>query len=411
MPAKIVIGLGFGDEGKGTIVDYLAKISPTKPLVVRFSGGSQAAHNVINENGFHHTFSQFGSGTLRHAQTLLSRNVLVNPLRLYAESLPLTEFLGRDSMDLVAIDERAPLVTKIHQAVNRAREIARGSARHGSTGQGMGDTELYRITFPDLFPTIGDLYRPSILTEKLKRLEAWGETQVGKLDISLTEVLDELLTFAEDHKLNVFSPSEVNQIVANTRDLIFEGSQGVLLDEWVGFHPHTTWSTVTPRNALTILREAGLSEDVQKIGVTRTYTTRHGAGPFPSEDTSLEFSETHNGHGQFQGDWRVGTLDLTLLSYAAAAVKPDLIALTHMDVEQTKVAKRYDSLFDFEANVRNAENKDLQTEFTKNLSAFHPETFDVRGNSQIKDLISQATLAPVKILSHGPESSAKRNVD
>jgi len=408
MTAKVVIGLGFGDEGKGTIVDNLTQRAHSKPLVIRFSGGAQAAHNVINENGFHHTFSQFGSGTLRHAPTLLSRYVLVDPLRLYAESLHLNDFLGRAAMALVAVDERAPLVTRIHQAINHARERARGNGRHGSTGLGMGETELYRITFPGLFPTIGDLNNPEILRDKLKYLKGWGEEQVGELGVSLDSVFEELEAFAGDKILNILDAAQANKLVANTDELIFEGSQGVLLDEWIGFHPNTTWSTLTADNALAIMAESGNDSYVEKLGVTRTYTTRHGAGPFPTEANELGFPELHNTYGEFQGDWRVGHLDLTLLAYAARAVQPDSIAITHMDVEQEKAAVRYDELFDFSGNVENSRDKEWQAKFTEKLGSYTPDLFDVSDNKKIRALIEKASNAQASILSYGPESNAKR---
>lgn len=410
MNARIVIGLGFGDEGKGTVVDSLTANSETKPLVVRFSGGAQAAHNVIAEDGFHHTFSQFGSGTLRSAGTLLSRFVLVDPLRLYAESLHLDDYLGRDSLELVAVDERAPLVTRIHQAINHARERARGDERHGSTGLGMGETELYRLNAPDVYPMIGDLERPAILAKKLELLYQWGETQVGDLRISLEETVEELKSFGADGVIQILKAEETNYLVRKTPELIFEGSQGILLDEWVGFHPHTTWSTLTPKNALSILSEAGLPAEAERIGVTRTYTTRHGAGPFPTEDNALAYPELHNAYGEFQGGWRVGTLDLTLLEYASSVVRPTSMAITHMDVEQETVAARYDELFDFAENIRQAEDKEWQARFTEKLSQHKPSLEPVDGNDAVRTLIEEVTGAKASLLSYGPGAEAKVSV-
>lgn len=409
MSAKIVVGLGFGDEGKGTVTDALVANSSRNPLVVRFSGGAQAAHNVITENGVHHTFSQFGSGTLRSAATLLSKHVLVDPLRLYTEGLALNELIGRNALELVAVDERAPLVTRIHQAVNHVRERARGDSRHGSCGLGMGETEFYKLHNAD-YPTIGDLQTPKALERKLKKLHAWAEDQVGDLGIPLEDVFAELEAFGADNHLHILKAHQTNAVICAEPELIFEGSQGVLLDEWVGFHPHTTWSTVTPTNALSIIEEAGATHAVERIGVTRTYTTRHGAGPLPTESNMLNYTEEHNGYGEFQGAWRVGNLDLTLLAYSASVMRPHSIAITHMDVEQISVTERYDELFEFQENINHAEDKAWQEAFTRKLDMFTPKLRAVEGNRTVQKLIEDATNAKANLLSYGASASEKHFV-
>ena len=112
---------------------------------------------------------------------------------------------------------------------------------------------------------------------------------------------------------------------------VFEGAQGVLLDEWRGFHPYTTWSTTTFANAETLLAEAG--ETAVRLGVVRCYLTRHGPGPFVTEDPTLEFPEPHNGTGPWQGAFRTGHPDAVALRYAAeVAGGVDGVALTHLDV-------------------------------------------------------------------------------
>ncbi|MFL1382300.1 adenylosuccinate synthetase, partial [Nocardiopsis protaetiae] len=114
--------------------------------------------------------------------------------------------------------------------------------------------------------------------------------------------------------------------------VVFEGAQGVLLDEWHGFHPHTTWSTTTTANPLALLAEAGA--DARRIGVVRSYTTRHGAGPFPTEAPGLAalLPEAHNGTHPWQGAFRVGHLDLVAHRYALAATGGvDSLVVTHAD--------------------------------------------------------------------------------
>ncbi|HEU4534990.1 MAG TPA: adenylosuccinate synthetase, partial [Polyangiaceae bacterium] len=116
--------------------------------------------------------------------------------------------------------------------------------------------------------------------------------------------------------------------------VVFEGAQGVLLDEWSGFHPHTTWSTCTFERALDLLRACGFEGEIARVGVLRAYATRHGAGPFPTEDPALaaRLPEPHNATGPWQGDFRRGWPDFALLRYALAACGgADALALTHLD--------------------------------------------------------------------------------
>jgi adenylosuccinate synthase len=353
----IVVGLGFGDEGKGAVVDALCHDGTAQggavTSVVRFNGGAQAAHNVVVGDR-HHTFSQFGSGTLADVPTHLSRHVLVEPIALAGESEELAALGVADPLRLLSIDADALLTTPIHVAANRAREDARGDGRHGSCGKGIGETAWYALLagavpgdivenqrvlgVPGPAPTVGDCARPSVLRGKLDALARFYEPLIG----AGTSV-DELVALYRDFAgaVRVTTGDEVGRLADRGR-LVFEGAQGVLLDQWHGFHPHTTWSTVTPDNARSLLGHRRATV----IGVTRTYQTRHGAGPLPTEDHDVQarFPERHNGTGEYQGSWRAGHLDAVLLRYAVEACGGvDALAVTHLDVDGLKVATSYDA--------------------------------------------------------------------
>jgi adenylosuccinate synthase len=342
----IVVGLGFGDEGKGAVVDALCQ-DGSVASVVRFNGGAQAAHNVVVD-GRHHTFSQFGSGTFAGTPTLLSRHVLVEPIALAAEARELAALGVADPLRLVAADENALLTTPIHVAANRAREDTRGSSRHGSCGKGIGETVWYSLvsrwrpavgsvfegqTVPGPAgspPTVGDCGDPARMRRRLDALARYYEPLLAGGDHGFPSV-DSLVSLYRDFAgaVRTVSGDEVGRR-AGTGRLVFEGAQGVLLDQWRGFHPHTTWSTVTPDNARALLAVAGLRARV--LGVTRTYHTRHGPGPLPTEDPGIRFPERHNGTGRYQGEWRAGHLDAVLLRYAVAACGGvDGLAVTHLD--------------------------------------------------------------------------------
>ena len=325
----IVVDLGFGDAGKGATVDWLC--SPEAGLgvsaVVRFNGGAQAAHNVVVD-GKHHTFAQFGSGTFSGVRTLLSEHVLVEPLALAAEAERLARLGVTDPLSLLSVDGRALLTTPIHIAANRAREDARGDGRHGSCGSGIGETAAYALH--NDAPRVADCRRPAVLRRKLGALAAHYRPLLAD-SAHHHEPVEALVDAYREFgaAVRITGPEELRRFARGGR-LVFEGAQGVLLDEWRGFHPHTTWSTVEPRNARALL--TGLGARAVTLGVTRAYTTRHGAGPFPTEDRDLRYPEPHNGFGRYQGGFRQGHLDAVLLRYAIAACGGvDGLVVNHLD--------------------------------------------------------------------------------
>src|SRR4051812_1182585 len=145
--ASIVVGLGYGDEGKGSTVDYLVRQTESK-LVIRFSGGPQCAHNVVTPDGRHHTFAQFDSGSLvPGVKTYLSEKVLVNIPQLLHEAEGLAKLGVRNPLELISINPQCVVITEYHKILNRLTEYSRGSNAHGSCAQGVGvarDLELNR---------------------------------------------------------------------------------------------------------------------------------------------------------------------------------------------------------------------------------------------------------------------------
>ncbi|MGW5010844.1 adenylosuccinate synthetase, partial [Micromonospora chalcea] len=156
----MVVDLGYGDAGKGTVVDLLCATRQVH-TVIRFNGGAQAAHNVVLRDGRHHTFAQFGAGTFRPGvRTHLARHVVVDPLALAAEADHLASVGVPDALDRLTVDGEALLATPYHRAANRAREIARGADRHGSCGLGVGGGGAGRPAPPRQAPPGGAGPRP-----------------------------------------------------------------------------------------------------------------------------------------------------------------------------------------------------------------------------------------------------------
>jgi adenylosuccinate synthase len=308
-----VVDLGYGDAGKGTVVDFLCA-SQEITAVLRFNGGAQAAHNVITEDGRHHTFAQFGSGTLRGVPTHLTRFMVVDPLALASEA----KALG-NPFHLLTVDGDALLATPWHRAANRRRETGRGAERHGSCGMGVGETMSYAEQHPDA-PRVKDVLSPPRLRQRLAAVR----DALGDCGVPIQDVVDAYTAFGET--VRIVDASWTDSLLEKG-PCVFEGAQGVLLDEWRGWHPHTTWSTTTFDNALE------LCPSVQRLGVVRTYTTRHGAGPFVTEDPSLDLPESHNGLDRWQGTFRTGHFDAVAHRYAVeVAGGVDALAITHLDV-------------------------------------------------------------------------------
>lgn len=338
--ATIVIGLGFGDEGKGAVVDYLTRESGAK-LVVRFSGGANAKHAVMDERGYRHRCSQFGSGVLAGARTHLSFNVVVDPLEMRHEARALfRRYHINDPLSLVSVDPRCLVVTPYHVVLGRFRELLRRDAPHGSCGRGVGecrrDAERCAKSGIDAL-TVGDCADAQVTEEKLARTRErlvfdWRSlsrvVRNGKALRECREMWDsEPLSLARIYhgwhrRLGGLEHADV---------VILEGSQGVLLDERVGFYPYVTRGRVTIDAARQAMADLSI-EDYTTVGVTRSYLTRHGVGPFPPCVYDIRADGT-NGPNRWQGRMRTSYLDPALLRYAVAhAGAPlDCVAITHMD--------------------------------------------------------------------------------
>ncbi|HTM67909.1 MAG TPA: adenylosuccinate synthetase [Candidatus Binatia bacterium] len=348
--ATIVVDLGFGDAGKGTITDFLARTRDAH-TVVRFNGGAQARHNVVAPDGRHHAFSQFGSATLAPGvRTHLSRHMVLNPLAMLVEERYLRGLGVTDAFERTSISDEALVITPFQRAANRLRELARSEGRHGSCGMGIGETVSDSLTLGRSVVRAGDLRDLPTLLRKLRWMQAHKRSQMAEtiercrgfaaakeevrwLEDPLPDLcVDGLVAFSD--KAGIVADEDLGGILRRPGAVIFEGSQGVLLDEWRGFHPYTTWSTCTFDNALGLLAEHGYDGGVGKLGVVRAYQTRHGPGPFPTEDAALTAAipDLHNAMDDWQRGFRVGWFDAVATRYAIGACGGvDALAVTCLD--------------------------------------------------------------------------------
>lgn len=349
--AMIVTDLGYGDCGKGTMTDFFTSTNPDSTLVIRHNGGGQAGHNVVTPNGRHHEFSHFGSGSFfPKAATFLSRHFMVDPIKMLMEADELRS-KGVDLRERVYVDDEAIVVTPWHMIANQIREMERGAHRYGSCGYGIGEVQQDLRNENDLILRVKHLrMTPSCLRNALEEIRAFKRDEIfrecPRFRSSYNDKVDPL--FGDDSMIWVTQEkyhmwlqrfivvqSSYFEVLANDYEqLVFEGAQGVMLDEDFGFAPHNTWSKTTSKNARDMLSDIGYTAPVTTVGVIRSYSTRHGNGPFVSYsgEYTRQISDPNNPLNKWQGEFRSGPLDLVSTRYAIDVNEGvDCIAMTHVD--------------------------------------------------------------------------------
>lgn len=345
----IVTGCGNGDERKGGTVDHLAKTTGIKNMV-RDSGGGQAAHHVVLENGTVHCFSHFCSGLFRPGtRSILSKFMAIDPVAMLREAKILTGKGIAYPLSRSYISKDCPIVTPMNMLINRIRELSRGSNRHGSCGKGIGVTLRDAQWNPEQVIRVEDLRNEKKLRQSFETMlrvriaEARGFTVCANYSSPLENLIQILRDIDVDAYVKLYVEFARHVRIIDDKDLhafvregaIFEGSQGVLLDQDYGFYPHVTWTRTTGENAMSILRDAGCvgTQKIIRLGVLRAYHTRHGDGPFVSESRRLTemVPELHNTYGPWQGPFRCGWFDLPAARYATSVAKVDALVITNLD--------------------------------------------------------------------------------
>ncbi len=307
-----VIGGGYGDEGKGLMTDYWAS-KLDNPIVIRFNGGCQAGHSVELENGNRHVFSHFSSGTFAGAPTYLSRFFVVNPTLFRVEH---EEFVRKFGIKpTVYVDEDCLTTTPVEMMINQGLEVLRDHKRHGSVGVGFGETferakrmhRLMKIWYVcnvdtkslrfDIEDLIKD-YMPTRIPVNDEILEV-----VNHPDF-INDFIDDVAYFKENTIIKTWQTT-----LPIEGDVIFEGAQGLEIDQDYGVFPFVTRSNCGMRNVSTLIDELVLMDADELIVnyVTRAYKTRHGAGPLRHEyEDKFSYKDFTNVHNDWQGTLRWG---------------------------------------------------------------------------------------------------------
>jgi adenylosuccinate synthase len=304
----VVIGAGYGDEGKGLMTDYLCR-KYADSACVRYNGGAQSGHTVVTMVK-RHVFGHYGAGTFAGAPTILSRKFVVNPFVYHGEGI---ELETKGIKPMVMFHPMSMVTTGYDMTLNGLREISRGVNRHGTCGLGLNETITRSLYGYDLRVKDFDNVH---LTDKLAAIHKYWNEEVEalNLDKSYPEVKDLLdLMHVDREKAYLFEVSKLFEIGSvDAGCYIFEGGQGLGLDEHLGQFPHVTRSITGLVSAAVIAAELGVTE-LQPIYMTRCYKTRHGCGPLLHEGetiTSYKLSDVTNAPNRWQGDLRYAPLDV-----------------------------------------------------------------------------------------------------
>ena len=330
----VVVGTQWGDEGKGKVVDLL---TDKASAVVRFQGGHNAGHTLVID-GEKTVLHLIPSGILRdNVLCLIGNGVVLSPTALL-EELGMLEQAGVPARERLRISESCPLILPYHIALDQARELARGKKAIGTTGRGIGPAYEDKVSRRGL--RLGELLDPAHFTERLREVMEYHNYALEhyfKADpVDFQKVLDEALAQGEQIAPMVHDiPGLLHDMRKDGKHIMFEGAQGALLDIDHGTYPYVTSSTTTAGGAAS---GSGVGPcDLDYIlGIVKAYTTRVGAGPFPTElfdDDGQYLGEKGHEFGATTGrQRRCGWLDTVSLKRSLSINSVTGMCITKLDV-------------------------------------------------------------------------------
>ena len=334
MTNVVVIGSQWGDEGKGKIVDWL---SDRADVVVRFQGGHNAGHTLVID-GEVFKLNLLPSGVVRSDKlSMIGNGVVIDPWALLEEIDRIEEHGVNLDPSRLKIAENAPLILPLHRALDQAREEARGEARIGTTGRGIGPAYEDKVARRAI--RVCDLADQDSLGAKVDELlvhhnallRGFGQNEINREELInlLTELAPRLLPYAA----TVWQ--ELDKARVDGKRILFEGAQGIMLDVDHGTYPFVTSSNTVSGSAAA---GTGLGPNSLEyvLGITKAYTTRVGSGPFPTElddEIGNLLGQRGREFGTVTGrQRRCGWFDAVLVRQSVKLSGMDGIALTKLDV-------------------------------------------------------------------------------
>jgi adenylosuccinate synthase len=415
MKVDVLLGLQWGDEGKGKIVDYLA---PKYQVVARFQGGPNAGH-TLEFDGIKHVLHQIPSGIFRSdIKNIIGNGVVLDPVILKKEIENLEKF-NLDLKQNLAISKKAQLILPTHRLLDAAYEQAKGEKKIGSTLKGIGPAYQDKIGRHGL--RVGDTLRDDF-KENYDQLIGQHKTILDfykyEYDLApLEEAFLEAIDFIKQFEL-VDSEFIINDAINSTKSILAEGAQGSLLDVDFGSYPFVTSSNTMVAGACT-----GLGVAPHKIGevfgIFKAYCTRVGSGPFPTElfdETGKRMQKEGNEFGATTGrPRRCGWLDLPALKYAIMVNGATQLFMTKADVlnifEEIKVCTHY-KLPDGTITDRmpfTINDGDVAPVY-KTMKGWHTSLSNVHHFNEMPqelvdyiDFLEQELQVPITIVSTGPD--------
>jgi adenylosuccinate synthase len=415
MALDVLLGLQWGDEGKGKIVDVL---SAKYDVVARFQGGPNAGHS-LEFDGKSIVLHLIPSGIFREGtKNLIGGGVVLDPVTLL-EEVSEVEHFGADIKSGLFISHKAHLILPTHRILDKASEIAKGKNKIGSTLKGIGPAYMDKIGRNGL--RIGDIFEPGF-ENRYKRLKEkhYNLIEAFAKDFEFDITDEERKWFEAVESLRSFNVVNgeyfINEALVNGKNILAEGAQGTLLDIDFGTYPY-----VTSSNTISAGVSTGLGVAPHKInevfGIFKAYTTRVGSGPFPTElndATGQRLRDLGREYGATTGrPRRCGWLDLVALSYAVMINGVTSLIVTKADVlsgfDKVKaavaynVAGNYTEKFPFDvSSVNDVKYREFDG-WKEDLSSI--EKFDSLP-AEFKEylkFVENKTGVPVRIISTGPD--------
>jgi adenylosuccinate synthase len=332
MQVDVILGLQWGDEGKGKIVDYLAD---KYDIIARFQGGPNAGHTLYID-GVKHVLHTIPSGIFREGKIItIGNGVVIDPVTLLKEIENL-EKQGIPVKERLIISKRANLILPTHKILDAASESSKGSSKIGSTLKGIGPTYMDKTGRNGL--RVGDILEDDFIVKyellKAKHLQL---LQIYNFDYELSELEDSWFDAIE--KLKEYKQVEsvyfINEALKKGKKILAEGAQGSMLDIDFGTYPFVTSSNTISAAVCTGL---GISPKHigEVIGITKAYCTRVGSGPFPSELTDETGEKLRKEGAEFGATTgrprRCGWIDLPALNYACLINGVTKLVITKADI-------------------------------------------------------------------------------
>lgn len=413
----VVLGTQWGDEGKGKIVDLLTdKVS----AVARFQGGHNAGHTLVID-GQKTVLHLIPSGILRdNVLCLIGNGVVLSPEALLKEMKGLEE-AGVPVRERLRLSPACPLILPYHVALDQAREAARGNAKIGTTGRGIGPAYEDKVARRGL--RLADMLDAERFEAKLREVMAYHNFVLKNYyqaeEVSVEAVLEEALAMAEELRPLVADVTAIlHEKRKNGDSIMFEGAQGSLLDIDHGTYPYVTSSNTTAGGTSTGSGFGPLYLDYI-LGITKAYTTRVGSGPFPTElscDVGMHLGTKGHEFGATTGrERRCGWFDAVALKHAIQINSVSGICLTKLDVldglEEIKVCVGYrDAAGNVVETLTGSEDYEAVEPVYETLSGWSDSTVGAKSLDALpqaaRDYIKrleELIEAPVDIVSTGPD--------